>query len=544
MNLNSSQSVRPTIPVWRWAGLTGLIVAEVISLSLRYDAKTVPKSMPWHALANHAGELARIGLAMLLATALVAGPAWYRNLMLSHVRRNSPFEFGLAVFGNLISFLCFYFLSARVLEGDGLPRPSDWALFAAWLGSGVGTLLFWGMAFLPWEVWIRLGRVGLVRLVAGSALGGAAYMAGLLARDQWRLLSQATLWLVHGQVSVCYAQTIYRPEISQVGTLAFQIEVSPECSGYEGMGLIAALMAIALVIFRRDFRFPRSLLLLPLAVVVMWLSNTLRITALIVLGTWGYRDFAMGGFHSMAGWVLFLSIGLGMIAWARRTPFWSKVATDTPVRHAALDAAYLVPMMAIIATSMVTTTLSPGLDRYYPARVIAVAAALLIFRKSYSELRLTWSWEAVAAGFGVFALWLALEPSAANASSGLPIRPGPESLPQGWLATWLFFRVIGSVVMVPLAEELAFRGYLTRRLISSDFQSVPPGKLTWVSFLVSSILFGVLHGRWVAGTLAGMAFALVYRRRGQLTDAVVAHAVANGLIAVDVLATGAWSLWG
>ena len=392
--------------------------------------------------------------------------------------------------------------------------------------------------------WITLARLSVLRLLAGSALGGASYMAGLLARDQWRLLSQATLWVVHGQLSLCYAQTIFRPEKSIVGTLAYQVDVSPGCSGYEGMGLIAALMTIALVIFRRDFRFPRSLFLLPVAVVVMWLANTLRITALIVLGTWGYRDFAMGGFHSLAGWVFFLLIGLGMITWARRTPFFSKIATDTPVRDANHDAAYLVPAMAIIATSMVTTTLSPGLDRYYPARVIAAAAALLIFRKSYSELRLTWSWEAVAVGFGVFAFWLALEPSSVNASTGLPIRPGPESLSQGWLPIWIFFRVIGSVVMVPLAEELAFRGYLTRRLISSDFESVPPGRLTWVSFLVSSILFGVLHGRWVAGTLAGMAFALVYRRRGQLTDAVVAHAVANGLIAVDVLATGAWSLWG
>ena len=60
---------------------------------------------------------------------------------------------------------------------------------------------------------------------------------------------------------------------------------------------------------------------------------------------------------------------------------------------------------------------------------------------------------------------------------------------------------------------------------------------------MSSLLFGALHGRWVAGTLAGMAYGLVYHRRGELTDAVVAHGVTNGLIAVAVLAMGAWSLW-
>ena len=97
--------------------------------------------------------------------------------------------------------------------------------------------------------------------------------------------------------------------------------------------------------------------------------------------------------------------------------------------------------------------------------------------------------------------------------------------------------------MVPLAEELAFRGYLTRRLFSSNFRAIAPGRMTWISFFVSSVLFGVLHGRWFAGTLAGMAFAETYRRRGELSDAVLAHAVANGLIAVAVLAGGEWSLW-
>ena len=96
---------------------------------------------------------------------------------------------------------------------------------------------------------------------------------------------------------------------------------------------------------------------------------------------------------------------------------------------------------------------------------------------------------------------------------------------------------------MPLAEELAFRGYLTRRLVAADFQSIPPGRMTWWSLLLSSVLFGALHGRWFAGTLAGMAYALAYRRRGELTDAVVAHGVTNGLIAITVLTTGSWSLW-
>ena len=94
-----------------------------------------------------------------------------------------------------------------------------------------------------------------------------------------------------------------------------------------------------------------------------------------------------------------------------------------------------------------------------------------------------------------------------------------------------------------MAEELAFRGFLVRRLISTDFTEVAPGQFTWASFAISSILFGALHGRWLAGTLAGLLYALALYRRRELSDSVVAHATTNTLIAIYVLATGSWSMW-
>jgi CAAX prenyl protease-like protein len=69
-----------------------------------------------------------------------------------------------------------------------------------------------------------------------------------------------------------------------------------------------------------------------------------------------------------------------------------------------------------------------------------------------------------------------------------------------------YSRVLGSVITVPIAEELAFRGYVLRRLISSDFDNISL-RFTWLSFLLPSFLFGALHGRWPAGTVAGMFYA-------------------------------------
>ena len=63
--------------------------------------------------------------------------------------------------------------------------------------------------------------------------------------------------------------------------------------------------------------------------------------------------------------------------------------------------------------------------------------------------------------------------------------------------------------------------YLTRQLIASHFQNVPPGKFTWLSFVISSVFFGLLHGRWLAGTLAGLCYALVLYRGQQMGILVV-----------------------
>jgi hypothetical protein len=43
--------------------------------------------------------------------------------------------------------------------------------------------------------------------------------------------------------------------------------------------------------------------------------------------------------------------------------------------------------------------------------------------------------------------------------------------------------------------------------------------------------------------MAGVAYALAQRARGRTADAVVAHAVTNGLITIDVLVFGADWLW-
>ena len=181
-------------------------------------------------------------------------------------------------------------------------------------------------------------------------------------------------------------------------------------------------------------------------------------------------------------------------------------------------------------------------DYLYPLRMLTPLIPLWLFRSYYKDLRWSWSWTPILQGFVVFALWVALEPPA-DPETADAIPSALAEMPGAMAAFWLIARVLGSVVVVPVAEELAFRGYLLRRLIDADFTAVSPKQFTAMSFLISSVAFGALHGRWLAGILAGMIYAAAQYRRGQTSDAIVAHAVTNALLAAYVVIFGHWASW-
>ena len=89
-------------------------------------------------------------------------------------------------------------------------------------------------------------------------------------------------------------------------------------------------------------------------------------------------------------------------------------------------------------------------------------------------------------------------------------------------AGWLAFNALA---LGTLAEELAFRGYLMRRLQATDFAILPLGRFTWFSFVASSLLFGAMHGRWFAATLAGMLYPLALICRGRILTKAVAFCI-------------------
>ena len=108
----------------------------------------------------------------------------------------------------------------------------------------------------------------------------------------------------------------------------------------------------------------------------------------------------------------------------------------------------------------------------------------------------------------------------------------------------LALRVIRSVVIVPIVEELFWRGWMMRWLINADFRRVPLGAYAPASVWTVAVLFAAEHGSyWDVGLVAGLIFNLWMVRTKSLGDLILAHAVTNACLGVYVIAGGKWEYW-
>lgn len=422
-------------------------------------------------------------------------------------------------------------------------------LAAAWFASAMVGVAAAGCTFLRPRFWVDFLRA--TGAVALYSAGAAAviwklipYLRSFWNNPHWRPVTQLTFRMVEVLLHP-FVNVVSYPQWLIIGTPRFNVRVADSCSGLEGAGLMLVFSLVWLWLFRHDYRFPRALLLIPAGIGVMFLLNAVRIWALILIGNAGAPDVAIGGFHSQAGWIAFNLMVLGFALVVPRISWIRKSGAPSPVRADASPAnptiPYLLPFAAILAAAFLSRAVSAKFEWFYGLRFFAAATALWFCRARYRQLNWSLHWMSPVAGAAVFVFWLAL---AGRASTASPIAAGLASLPVVARVAWLLFRIAAAVGTVPMAEELAFRGFLLRRLVSPEFEAISLRTFTWVALAGSSLAFGLLHGQlWLAGTLAGALYACVMLRRGSIGDAVVAHATTNALLAVWVLTTGRFDLW-
>ncbi|MBI2689290.1 MAG: CAAX prenyl protease-related protein [Acidobacteria bacterium] len=184
-------------------------------------------------------------------------------------------------------------------------------------------------------------------------------------------------------------------------------------------------------------------------------------------------------------------------------------------------------------------------------RVAVLTAAIWFLSRPVLDFRLATPMMTVLFGVAIFVLWIL-----------------PDTLFPGYRSHWLFtnsitgavsssipaddlrsplvlaFRTMRAALLVPIVEELFWRGWLMRWLDNPDFEKVPFGRYAHHAFWVTAVLFGSEHGPfWEVGIVAGAAYNYWAIRTKRLGDCILAHGVTNLCLSAYTIATGKWEYW-
>jgi CAAX prenyl protease-like protein len=188
----------------------------------------------------------------------------------------------------------------------------------------------------------------------------------------------------------------------------------------------------------------------------------------------------------------------------------------------------------------------------YPIRFFTVLGVLLWLSRPCLSFRADRPAMSVAIGIAVFVVWIGPDvlfgPTYRqhwlfqNPITGAAVASIPAALQTHfWFLT---VRAVSCTLLVPVIEELFWRGWLMRWIIDKEFASVPLGTYAPMAFWSVAVLFASEHGPyWEVGLAAGVIYNWWMIRTRNLADCMVAHAVTNGLLSLYVLRTGQWQYW-
>jgi CAAX prenyl protease-like protein len=212
--------------------------------------------------------------------------------------------------------------------------------------------------------------------------------------------------------------------------------------------------------------------------------------------------------------------------------------------------AWVGPFAVLILWLAIDKTLPISNPEKELLRDAVIAASIILLSRDVLPRRAQQWRLSVAIGLLVFALWIA-----------------PDVLVPGWRDHWLFqnaitgklrvsippseltplmlvLRTMRAALLVPVAEELFWRGWLPRWLQDTRFERIPLGQYTPLAFWATAVLFAMEHGPfWEVGLASGIIYNWWMRRSRSLGDLIVAHAVTNLALSLYVIATGRWSVW-
>jgi hypothetical protein len=219
--------------------------------------------------------------------------------------------------------------------------------------------------------------------------------------------------------------------------------------------------------------------------------------------------------------------------------------------------AYVAPFCLFLGLTALEDieSLSPYYPWIYTGKIVLVTACWAFFCRRYPKPQTSGMAAGVIIGIVGAVIWVALSrtklefvldealPTWLRAGQRVAYNPFTAIGPAIGQWAFLIVRLTGLAIVVPLVEEIFWRGFLIRYLIAERFEEVDIGRFTLLSFAVVTVAFTLVHPEKPAALVWGALINGLYYRTRNLWACIVAHAVTNLLLGAYIVATGAWELW-
>ncbi len=218
----------------------------------------------------------------------------------------------------------------------------------------------------------------------------------------------------------------------------------------------------------------------------------------------------------------------------------------------------VAPFIAFLALMALESLFDPANKPWlYALRTFGALGVAILFRKYWPPLGKIHLPIAVAVGLVVAVGWVVVHKWFAGFgwypyTQVLGRDPTPDEfyIPHQQLGTglgyWSFLlvRIGGAATVVPLVEELFWRGFVLRFLINPHrFEEVPLGRFTWVSFLACSLLSAAEHPMWEVGIGCWVVYNLLFYWKKSLLCLMVTHGITNLALYIYVVVYQDWVFW-
>lgn len=211
---------------------------------------------------------------------------------------------------------------------------------------------------------------------------------------------------------------------------------------------------------------------------------------------------------------------------------------------------YVLPMAVFMIITQFEQSFGKSYPLIYALKVLLVTAVLIVFRKTFMDIRPDFRALALGIVVGILVLleWIWVDPYTPHLAflggSRAQYDPFTQIPDRNLLVVFLVTRFYGLALMVPVMEELFWRSFLVRIFTNpDDFKAVRPEAISWPALAIVAVGFGLSHGEWLAGIICGFAYGILAKYTRGIFASVIAHGVTNLLLGVYVVVYHQWKFW-